>query len=72
MNPALLSHGKVAELLGLKRGALYNIRHADPTFPKPLDLPGLSTPRWTREQIAVYVERKAREAWEATRAGVPA
>ena len=67
MNGALLSHGQVAAMLGLKRDALYAIRKNDPSFPKPLVLPGLSHPKWTREMVTVYIERKAREAWDATR-----
>ena len=62
MNAALLSHGQVAALLGMKRDSLYRIRKADPDFPKPLDLPGLSAPKWTREQVMAWVEQKARAA----------
>lgn len=58
MNAALLSHRQVAAMLGLKRDALYKLRHTDPTFPKPLDLPGLSHPKWTPVQIEAWVESK--------------
>ena len=67
MTAALLSHGDVAKLLGISKPSLYEIRKKDPAFPKPLDLPGLSRPKWTVPMITMWMERKAREAWDATR-----
>lgn len=65
MSAALLSHGQVAALLGLARTSLYRLRHGDPSFPKPLNLPGLSAPKWTPAQIAAWVESKVRRGTAA-------
>lgn len=44
-------------LLGKSRATIFNMRHRDPTFPRPIDLKPL---RWVRAHVMSWVDSMAK------------